>query len=128
MARTAIIATAFAGAMMLSAFPFAQATNTTMPDNRIETASESVPLAANANMLGMNMCGQRDRLVDELERNFNERAMAVGQVNDNAVVELFVSEESGTWTIIATGTDGMSCILSAGQDWDGSNVVRGVDA
>jgi hypothetical protein len=128
MARTAIIAPAFAGAMMLSAFPFAQATNTTTPDNRIETASDSVPLAANANMLGMNMCGQRDRLVDELERNFNERAMAVGQVNDNAVVELFVSEESGTWTIIATGTDGMSCILSAGQDWDGSNVVRGVDA
>ena len=32
------------------------------------------------------------------------------------MVEIFVSD-NGTWTILATGTDGKSCVLSAGEGW-----------
>ena len=39
---------------------------------------------------------------------------------------VFVSG-NGTWTIIATGTDGKSCLLSAGKDWQGQGFVKGLD-
>ena len=35
-------------------------------------------------------------------------------INGSAVIEVFVSE-NGSWTILATGTDGKSCVLSAGE-------------
>ena len=46
-----------------------------------------------------------------------ENPAAVGQINGDAVIEVFVSEK-GTWTILATGTDGKSCVLSAGEDFE----------
>jgi hypothetical protein len=129
MARTAIFAAA-AGAMILTALPLASATDQSDPANsqrQAEAAAQALPSAMNANMLAMNMCGERERIVGELERHFDENITAVGLVDDNAVVEIFVSN-SGTWTIIATGTDGMSCVLSAGEGWESTTMIRGVDA
>jgi len=71
-------------------------------------------------------CGPRTQIVDKLDSEFKEHQQAVGYVNDKAVLEVFVSSK-GTWTIIATGTDGNSCLLSAGKDWDGANFVKGLD-
>lgn len=129
MARTSIFATAAAGAMILSAFPFAFATDQLQPALPVQTeiVNEATPPALNANMLSMNMCGERARIVGQLEQHFQEAVTAVGMVDDNAVVEVFVSE-SGTWTIIATGTDGMSCVLSAGEGWESTTLIRGIDA
>jgi hypothetical protein len=73
-----------------------------------------------------NTCGPRSQIVDQLGSEFKERQQAVGYVNDKAVLELFVSSK-GTWTLIATGTDGSSCLLSAGKDWDEANIVKGLD-
>lgn len=130
MARTAIFATAAAGAMILSALPFASATDQiapAQPAEQVQSFQDAMPPALNANMLAMNMCGERERIVGELEQHFQESATAVGMVDDNAVVEVFVSQ-TGTWTIIATGTDGMSCVLSAGEGWESTTLIRGVDA
>lgn len=130
MARTAIFATAAAGAMILSALPFASATDhvqQTQSAQDLRSIEQAMPPALNANMLAMNMCGERERIVGELEQHFQESATAVGMVDDNAVVEVFVSQ-TGTWTIIATGTDGMSCVLSAGEGWESTSLVLGVDA
>lgn len=129
MARTAIFATAAAGAMILSALPLASADQVqpAQPAEQVQAFQDAMPPALNANMLAMNMCGERDRIVGELEQHFRESVTAVGMVDDNAVVEVFVSD-SGTWTIIATGTDGMSCVLSAGEGWESTTMIRGVDA
>jgi hypothetical protein len=72
-------------------------------------------------------CAPRDQIVQKLASDFREQQQAVGMVNDDAVLEVFVSGK-GTWTIIATGTDGNSCVISAGEDWDDANVVKGLDA
>lgn len=71
--------------------------------------SASVPYVDN--------CAPRGEIVSALSEKFRENPAAVGQVNQNAVVEVFVSD-SGTWTIIATGTDGKSCIVSSGEGWE----------
>ncbi len=122
MARKALILAAVAGALAFSAMP--ASTNSEVPAS---SAQNALPIAAQANMAAMNVCGDRERLVGELQQHFNEEVTAVGLVDQNAMVEIFASE-SGSWTIIATGTDGVSCILSAGEGFEGSGKVPGVDA
>ena len=64
-----------------------------------------------------NVCGTRDVLVEKLSNEFKENQAAVGMLHDTAILEVFVSEQ-GSWTILATGTDGRSCVLAAGRDWE----------
>lgn len=74
-----------------------------------------------------SMCGARGQIVDKLAKDFKEAPMAVGMVDKSAVLEIFVSA-TGTWTILATRTDGTSCIVSAGEGWDSKTMVVGADA
>lgn len=63
------------------------------------------------------LCAQRDELVKSLAEKYRENPAAVGQIDGNAVIEVFVSN-AGSWTILATGTDGNSCVVSAGEGWE----------
>lgn len=129
MARTYSLASAMAAFMVLSISPIASATSTEIP-NQTPQAQQVPPMntpAQSANMLNLQMCGEREQVVKELANQFNETPMAIGQVDGNAVVEIFVSEQ-GSWTILATGTDGVSCIVSAGENFESTTLVRGVDA
>jgi hypothetical protein len=64
-----------------------------------------------------DVCGQRSDLVERLLSEFRENQAAVGTLHESAILEVFVSDQ-GTWTILATGTDGRSCVLAAGQDFE----------
>lgn len=67
-------------------------------------------------------CNQREALVQQLDAQFGERSAAVGQVDTQSVVEIFVSKQ-GTWTILVSGTDGGSCVLAAGEGWDSTEAI-----
>ena len=71
-------------------------------------------------------CGKRTEIVSKLGQIFQESPMAVGVVNQDAVIEIFVSSQ-GTWTILATGTDGQSCVVSSGENWESTSMVIGQD-
>jgi hypothetical protein len=73
------------------------------------------------------ICGERVEMVKALQEQFSEEPQAVGQVDNNAVIEVFVSH-AGTWTILATGTDGKSCLVASGEGWDSQKLIIGVDA
>ncbi len=79
------------------------------------------------NVPGAAMCGKREEIVQSLSQQFKEAPQAVGVVDQNAVLEIFVSP-AGTWTILATGTDGNSCLVSSGEGWDSKTMVAGFDA
>jgi hypothetical protein len=72
-------------------------------------------------------CGDRTMMVGKLAQEFKENPMAIGMVDQSAVLEIFVSDQ-GTWTILATGTDGTSCVLSAGEGWESKSLVIGAGA
>lgn len=61
-----------------------------------------------------SFCANRAEMVRSLADKFQESPTAVGQIDGNAVIEVFVSDK-GSWTILATGTDGKSCVVSAGD-------------
>jgi hypothetical protein len=67
-------------------------------------------------------CSARNDLVEQLDTQYGEMPAAVGQVDEQSLVEIFVSEQ-GTWTILVSGTDGGACILATGEGWDSTKVL-----
>jgi len=64
-----------------------------------------------------NACVPHDVAIDQLSKVFNEKVVGLGLgKNQQSVVELFVSSK-GSWTILVTLTNGMSCIAAAGNNW-----------
>ncbi len=91
------------------------------------SGSTVAPRQASDTLAQMDTCGARNEIVKNLSAQFKEAPEAVGMVDQSAVVEVFVSD-AGTWTIIATGTDGNSCVLSAGEGWESKDFVAGRSA
>jgi len=70
-------------------------------------------------LAAQNMCTSRDNIVGMLSSEFREAPTAIGVIDRDAVMEVFVSEH-GTWTIVASDPHGNSCIISAGEGWQAS--------
>ena len=62
-------------------------------------------------------CASHDQLVGMLAKKYSENPVAMGTVNEDRYMQLFVSQH-GSWTILVTKTDGQACIVAAGQDWE----------
>jgi hypothetical protein len=67
---------------------------------------------------GRQACAKREQVVRKLEEKFGETLRSIGLHHTDAVVEVYSSEETGTWTILMTRPDGMTCLLAAGQLWE----------
>jgi hypothetical protein len=75
----------------------------------------SLPLPAAAQGLS---CAERDVVIGRLAETFGERFGGGGLQDSSSVFEVWVSETSGTWTILKTQADGTTCIMAAGTDWE----------
>ena len=64
-------------------------------------------------------CAQRDMIVDRLATKYGESRQSAGLNQNNGMVEVFASEETGTWTILVTMPNGISCLMAAGKAWQG---------
>jgi hypothetical protein len=51
-------------------------------------------------------------------QQFGETRRGMGLAGQSAVVELFASAETGTWTVTATLADGTTCLVASGQGWE----------
>ena len=65
-------------------------------------------------------CAQRDHVVERLQSNYSEQ-LTVGGLqraqNTLSVLEIWSSDETGTYTVLLTDPNGISCILAAGTDF-----------
>ena len=62
-------------------------------------------------------CGPRDEIVGQLLRGWGESPRATGLVGSRAVLELYASDATGTFSIIATLPDGRACLIAAGDHY-----------
>ncbi|MBU2980367.1 hypothetical protein KO498_00955 [Lentibacter algarum] len=70
-------------------------------------------------------CGVRADVVAKLQGSFQEQLTGGGLHGHSAVVEVWTSPKTGTFTVITTDTAGMSCILATGTNWqDSAKVTR----
>ncbi|WP_376702851.1 hypothetical protein RQ479_25525 [Mesorhizobium sp. ISC25] len=72
--------------------------------------------------MAAEQCAARADMVKALGEKFHENPRAVGVVNPNVVLEVFVSDK-GTWTILASDTKGQSCVISVGEGWESAMTV-----
>lgn len=65
-----------------------------------------------------NSCGPRDALVERLSGKFGETRRGIGLGNQNTIVEVFASDDTGSWTVTVTLPDGRMCLVASGQAWE----------
>lgn len=63
-------------------------------------------------------CAPRDAVVERLAAKYGETRQSMGLGSNNAVMEVFASIESGSWTITVTMTNGMTCLVASGQAFE----------
>lgn len=68
--------------------------------------------------IARTICGDRDQIVSTLTGRFGETAQSWGMGPGNRIVEVFASEETGTWTITITAADGTTCLVASGRFWE----------
>ncbi len=83
-------------------------------------------LSAASAQQGAN-CTDRERIVLRLSEAYGERRQSIGLGANNAVVEVFASDETGTWTILMTLPNGMSCLVATGSAFE-ATVGEGIVA
>ena len=68
-------------------------------------------------------CAPREVVVPLLQENYGERQWASGiNATGSAVFELYANEANGTWTLIATTSAGVSCLIGSGNAFQISDV------
>ena len=73
-----------------------------------------------------NSCVPHDVAEEQLAMLFNEQVVGLGLgKNQDTVVELYVSSH-GSWTILVTLTNGMSCIAASGENWTAPDGLAGL--
>ncbi|QYX58699.1 hypothetical protein K1T73_16810 [Roseovarius sp. SCSIO 43702] len=63
-------------------------------------------------------CAPRDVVVERLASKYGESRQSMGLGANNAVIEVFASQSSGTWTITATNVRGVTCLVASGQAFE----------
>ncbi|MEY8839229.1 hypothetical protein AB9K41_09400 [Cribrihabitans sp. XS_ASV171] len=63
-------------------------------------------------------CAPRDVVIARLADRYGEARRGIGLVQQGSVMEVFASEETGTWTITVTMPDGTTCLVASGQAYE----------
>lgn len=73
-------------------------------------------------------CAPRDTVVDRLQSQYSEAVHAQGLAANGTIVEVWGSQESGSWSITVTTPQGLTCLVASGQAFqavDPEPVVEG---
>lgn len=62
-------------------------------------------------------CNERDNVLSLLAKKYQETPIAAGVTNTGGLVEVLTDGKGGSWTIIVTTPQGMSCLVAAGEGW-----------
>lgn len=74
--------------------------------------------ASHAHSQTSRNCGPRDRVIERLASAYGESRQSIGLGGNNQVVEMYASIDTGTWTIIITSPNGLTCLVASGQSFE----------
>jgi hypothetical protein len=63
-------------------------------------------------------CAPRQTVLESLANKYGETRQSIGLGANNAVVEMFASIVTGTWTITVTTPEGLTCLVASGQSFE----------
>ncbi|QRM30360.1 hypothetical protein [Microvirga sp. VF16] len=70
------------------------------------------------------VCATREKLVELLSDQYKESPVGIGLAQSGQVLEVFASS-AGSWSMVMTATDGKTCIIAAGDNWEMVTKVKG---
>ena len=73
-------------------------------------------------------CNTRDVVVERLEGKYSEVVAARGLQSAQQMIEVFASPETGSFTVVLSRPDGVSCIIASGNHWHSVPAVMSDDS
>ncbi len=68
---------------------------------------------------GMRMpCHNATEIAKQLSSKYDEAPVAFGLQSNGNLLQVYASDEKGTWTVVSTTPNGLSCIVAAGKTWE----------
>ena len=63
-------------------------------------------------------CAARDQVIERLASAYGETRQSIGLGQNNTMVEVFASTNTGSWTITVTTAAGLTCLVASGQAFE----------
>jgi hypothetical protein len=63
-------------------------------------------------------CAPRAAVLERLQSKYGETRQAYGLVANGSMMEVFADADSGSWTVTVTMTNGVTCLLASGADYE----------
>jgi hypothetical protein len=77
-----------------------------------------VVLAGHAAFSQTARCAPRDTVTGSLADTYGETRRGIDLAGQGAVMEVYAADATGTWTILMTLPNGMSCMIASGQGYE----------
>ncbi|MHA6347224.1 hypothetical protein [Roseivivax sp. CAU 1761] len=88
------------------------------PQPRIAAAlAAALGLLLAGTAAAQSVCAPRGALAHSLGKHYGERPAAHGLESPHRLMEIFAAPLTGTYTVLLTRSDGISCIVASGQHW-----------
>ncbi|MGF1475187.1 MAG: hypothetical protein ACFB6S_06435 [Geminicoccaceae bacterium] len=79
----------------------------------------ALPSQGQAQTSGMRLpCHAHGEISKQLMTKYKEQPISLGMQTNGNLLQVYASQEKGTWTIISTTPKGKTCILAAGKSWE----------
>lgn len=63
-------------------------------------------------------CAPRETVLEQLATRYGETRRAIGLAGSDRMMELFASDDTGSWTITVTLASGMTCLVASGVAYE----------
>ncbi|MGH6689535.1 MAG: hypothetical protein ACREF4_02495 [Gammaproteobacteria bacterium] len=74
--------------------------------------------SATAQQPGHMPCHNATEIAKQLSNKYAEAPVAFGLQSNGNLLQVYASEETGTWTVVTISPTGMACIVAAGKRWE----------
>lgn len=62
-------------------------------------------------------CGKRTEVLQHLSDKYQETPVSIGLSSNGGVLEVLTAPTGGSWTILITMPNSVSCMVAAGENW-----------
>ena len=85
----------------------------------------AAPLAAQSPSNGARLpCHNAQEIAKQLSNRYEEAPVAFGLQSNGNLLQVYASEQKGTWTVVSTTPAGVSCIVAAGKSWEALPYIK----
>ncbi|UWR03405.1 hypothetical protein K3740_01465 [Ruegeria conchae] len=71
-----------------------------------------------AQQVSAQNCAPREDVIKRLAKTYGETRRGIGIARQGAVMEVFASDRTGSWTIVVTLPEGVTCLIASGQSFE----------